>query len=186
MSNRIVRGTVAAAAALAVAGASGTAAAGAADGPAAKAKVTTIRMAGKTEAGQKFTGPKTVATGSRLRIVNDTNPRKVGPHTFSLVRKALIPETQKEGRDCFKTGVCGTIAAAHKVDFQTGEVSKPLVDPGKPGWDKSFGKRGDSWFTEQKGEEYSAEVTAKPGSKLTYFCAIHPWMVDRIEVVKGN
>lgn len=187
MSSRIVRRAAVAAAALAVAGAAGVASAGAAGGPAAgKAKVTTIRMIGKTEPKQRFAGPDTVAVGSRLRVVNETDPMKVGPHTFSLIRRALIPDSKKEGRECFEKGVCGAIANAHKVDFQTGEVKKPIVDPGKPGWDKSFGERGDSWFTEQIGEEYSAEVTAEPGTKLTYFCAIHPWMVDRIEVVRGN
>ncbi|MDX6653501.1 MAG: hypothetical protein QOH18_193, partial [Solirubrobacterales bacterium] len=48
--------------------------------------VTTIEM--KLE-GKKlgFVGPSTVHEGEELRIVNDTKPSQVGPHTFSLVEK---------------------------------------------------------------------------------------------------
>src|SRR5215467_3542640 len=33
----------------------------------------------------KFVFPTTVVQGDQLEIVNETNPKKVGPHTFSLV-----------------------------------------------------------------------------------------------------
>ena len=32
-----------------------------------------------------FTAPETVEAGTNLKIKNNTNPKQVGPHTFSLV-----------------------------------------------------------------------------------------------------
>src|ERR1700743_121013 len=43
-----------------------------------------IKMEGKK---MGFFGPSTVHEGEELRIVNDTMPSMVGPHTFSLVEK---------------------------------------------------------------------------------------------------
>ena len=62
-------------------------------------------------------------------------------------------------------------------------MGRPVVDSGKTGWDKSFGKKGDSWFAEAKGDKHSRKVTAKVGTTLTYFCAIHPNMVGKIKVI---
>ena len=41
----------------------------------------------------KFVAPATVTQGDQLEIVNETNPKQVGPHTFSLVTKGSIPKT---------------------------------------------------------------------------------------------
>jgi hypothetical protein len=37
-----------------------------------------------------------------IGIVDKTNPKKVGPHTFSLVKKGLRPETTNEIKNCFR------------------------------------------------------------------------------------
>ena len=154
-----------------------------ADAPAdaaAKAAQVKIEGSGKTLA---FNAPKTIARGEELEIVNDTNPKKDGPHTFSLVKKKFIPQTKDEMKKC---EVCQPIGEAHKVDFKTGEVSKDSVDKGKEGWDKQFTdeKFGDSWYTEKKSDSQTRVVAAKAGTKLGYFCAIHPFMSGKVEVVK--
>src|SRR5688572_27152734 len=48
-----------------------------------------------------FDGPATVDRGDVLRIKSLTDGRKVGPHTFSLVRPNLVPNTKAERKSCF-------------------------------------------------------------------------------------
>jgi hypothetical protein len=47
----------------------------------------------KDSKGLRFEAPKTIVNGEDLEIVNQTNPHKVGPHTFSLVTKSSLPKT---------------------------------------------------------------------------------------------
>ena len=153
-----------------------------ADAPAgAAAKAAQIKMVGSGK-DLSFDGPKTIAVGEELEIVNETNPKKEGPHSFSLVKRKFIPQTNKEMKKC---EICQPIGEAHKVDFETGEVGKDTVEKGKDGWDKQFTdeKFGDSWYTEKKNDSQTRVVSAKAGKKLGYFCAIHPFMSGKIEVV---
>ena len=131
-----------------------------------------------------FKGAGKVAEGGDLKIVNQTNPEDIGPHTFTLVKERLLPVTKQEMKDCEKgeLEVCSNVAAAHKVDFETGEVGKPVVDVRQDGWDKPFGKKGDSWFTGSEGDKHKREVTAEAGKTLHYFCVIHPFMQGKIKV----
>lgn len=155
-----------------------------AEAPASAAKnAAVIKMEGKKEKDLVFNGPKTVKEGQELKIANGTNPKQVGPHTFSLVKAKFIPETKDEQKKC---EICGPIAEAHKVDFDTGAVGKDSVDKAQEGWDKQFTDKafGDSWYTEEKNDSQSRVVTAKAGTKLGYLCAIHPFMSGTIEVVK--
>lgn len=147
----------------------------------AKAAVVKMKQKGKE---LKFKGPETVAKGAELEVVNKTNPRKVGPHTLSLVKGKKMPTTREELKRCGELkGVCGRIFKAHEVDPQTFEVGRVLVTAGKPGWDKGFGKRGDSWFTEEEGELFGQKVSAKRGKTLHMLCIVHPEMQAQIEVV---
>lgn len=131
-----------------------------------------------------FDGPSQVREGARLRVVNRTSPRRVGPHTFSLVRQGELPETNRQERRCFAgDNVCARIARAHRVDFQTGEVARPSVERGENGWDRRFGRTGDSFFTETKDEKHTRRVAAKAGERLWFMCAIHPDMQKRVNVV---
>jgi hypothetical protein len=132
----------------------------------------------------KFAGPSKVEKGAKIKVLATTNPRKVGPHTFSLVKPSALPEGKAELKDCGKNlgGVCGKIAKAHKVNLKNGKVGKPSVDVGKKGWDKSFGKKGDSYVAETKGATQTRVVKAKAGSKLTFFCAVHPEMQKTVKV----
>lgn len=151
----------------------------------AGAATATIDMKGKTEKGLKFTGPDTVERGDKLEIVNSTSPRKVGPHTFTLIEKNLIPKSESEGEACFSPdGICSQIFEAHEVDEENETVGKPDIDVGKKGWDVQFadGETGDSWFTFAENETTERKVKARAGTKLGYFCVIHPWMAGSIKV----
>lgn len=130
-----------------------------------------------------FKGPRSVGAGDQLEIVNNTSPKEIGPHTFSLVDKDKYPELSEKGfKECFKTGVCAQIFKAHQVDEKNESIGRKVVRSGKDGWDDGFGKRGDSWFTFAEDETFSQKVSAKAGSKLYYFCSVHPEMQGKIKV----
>ena len=58
------------------------------------------------------------------------------------------------------------------------------MDRGKKGWDKEFTKtkKGDSWFTDQRGATETRKVKADVGKTLGYFCVVHPFMRGKLEV----
>ena len=166
---------------VALAGGTTAFAGGDAGASAAPATVTMQFKAGKFF----FTGSERVRVGRTLRIRNNTDPKKGGPHTFSFVRKSLLPDTPKELKGCFGGGICGPIGAAHEFNEETNAVGRPLVKVGKPGWDRSFakGSKGDTWYSETDGETFSQRVSASGGNTLYYLCAIHPEMQGKIRVL---
>ncbi len=133
-----------------------------------------------------FSGPKEIEKGAKLKIVNKTSPSKVGPHTFTLIKKNRLPKTKKDIKACenLELAVCMNGAKAHEVDLQTFQVNRPKVEVGKKGWDQSFGKIGDSWFTQTAGAHNTRKVSANDGKTLYYFCLVHPFMQGKIKVVK--
>jgi hypothetical protein len=131
-----------------------------------------------------FKGPKRISQGEKLTVLNTTSPKKIGPHTFTLIKPSLVPNNKAERKACgHGAGVCGRVAAAHKFNPQTEQINKPDVDVGGKGWNKSFGKKGDTWFTQAKGASETRRVSAPVGTVLTYFCAVHPRMQGKIRVV---
>lgn len=138
----------------------------------------------------EFKGPSKVQRGAALTFLNDSDPRKIGPHTLTLVAKKLVPvvKSRKDAEKCFEEGLCGAIAMAHKYDPKTEKVNKPSVDVGRRNaWDtsfESFDDKGDSFYTEEEGGEQTRKVLARAGTRLTLFCAVHPEMVKTIKVVK--
>lgn len=151
-------------------------------GNAAPAQVATISM---EQQGRNlfFEGPRSVDAGAPLEILNNTDPREIGPHTFSLVKQKALPEFSKEGfKECFKAGVCAQIFKAHRVDEKAQTVGRKVVRAGEDGWDTPFGKRGDSWFSLKQDQTFSQDVSAKAGDTLSYFCVIHPEMQGKIKV----
>ena len=129
-----------------------------------------------------FDGTDEVKEGARLVFVNRTNPDDVGPHTFSLVRKSEIPQTGKQRRRCFRgDNVCARIAQAHRFE-PPATINRPDVDRGEEGWDKRFGRSGDTYYTEQRGDAESRKVEVEAGGNLWFLCAVHPEMVKRIHV----
>jgi hypothetical protein len=136
--------------------------------------------------GLRFEAPKTIASGAQLEVLNQTNPKQVGPHTFSLVTKGSLPKTPKARQSCFTPKhICMSIAHWHGVKGN-GPVKVNPVDPGNDGWDTlgSLTKTGDSWFTGNKpNASITQPVSAAAGTKIYFMCAIHPWMQGSIEVV---
>ena len=130
-----------------------------------------------------FDGAAEVESGSRLRFVNNTRPRQVGPHSFSLVRRSELPRTGREMRRCGRgDNVCARIAQAHRVNFATGEIRRPVVDPGRPGWGTPFGRIGDSYATERRGDTHTRRVKTDAQEYMYFLCAVHPDMQKRVLV----
>jgi hypothetical protein len=161
-----------------------------ADGPTPVAVPTSTVYIKADKKGLRFVAPKTVGAGEILRVVNQTDPRKIGPHTFSLVTKSSLPKTPKARQLCFtKNHICKAIAAWHGVKGN-GPVKKNPAKAGLEGWDtlgSSVTKKGDSWFTgNKKGTSFeqvvSVDISAGP-SRIYFLCAIHPWMQGSTEVV---
>jgi hypothetical protein len=147
-----------------------------------------MKAGGKGPAGGlRFVAPKTIASGAELEVLNQTNPRQVGPHTFSLVTKGSVPKTPKAQKNCFTPKhICMAIAKWHGTNGN-GPVTKNPAKAGLDGWDTlgSVTKKGDSWFTGEKESGTSIEqpVSAAAGTTLYFMCAIHPFMHGSIEVV---
>ena len=139
--------------------------------------------------GPSFAGAKEVTAGERLRIRNATNPRKIGPHTFTLATEGVLPKTKKAIKRCQKRPrLCFRVGVAHRFNPRTNKVGRHLVRKGEKGWDTPFTKRaqGDSWYTEEQGEDFSQVVSAKAGTTLHYICVTHPEMQGAIDVVEGE
>jgi plastocyanin len=150
--------------------------------------VTDVISMDLTKGKLKFTGPESVTVGDKLEIVNKTNPKQVGPHTFSLVTKGSLPKTPKARKNCFAPKkICLAIAIWHGFNPKTEQITKNPAKAGPAGWSTAgdaTGKKGDSWFSgEKKGGHFSQEVTAEAGTTLYYMCAVHPWMQGKVNVV---
>jgi hypothetical protein len=136
-----------------------------------------------------FESPATVYEGETLEVLNETNPRQVGPHTFSLVEKSAVPLTASARKSCFTPKhICLSIATWHGFNPKTEKISVNPVKAGPAGWStlgNNSGKKGDSWFTGETkpGTHFSQPVTAKAGTTLYFVCAIHPWMHGQIKVL---
>jgi hypothetical protein len=101
------------------------------------------------------------------------------PHTLSLVRRNQLPRNLRGVDRCFGPGPCDDIAVAHgAVDPETGEEqdpTTPLVNVGPAG----FNRPGDSVLIPPGGRT-RVQVTGR--NDLYYLCAIHPWMLGKIDV----
>jgi hypothetical protein len=136
----------------------------------------------------KFVAPESVTVGDQLEIVNKTNPKQVGPHTFSLVTKGSVPKTRKAMNTCFTPKkICFAIAKWHGFNPKTERLTINPAKAGPAGWStmgNATGKKGDSWFSgEKKGGHISQEVTAEAGTTLHFICAVHPFMHGQVKVV---
>jgi plastocyanin len=181
-------GALGALGALTVVGAGESAAAAS---PSAKPGVTKVKIEfDRANKDLFFDAPASVAAGDQLQIKNNTNPRQIGPHTFSLVREKDLPVGKNHIKGCEKKlkGICGAIAGWHDVNLQTGEIGENPVEVGKAGWDTkgSLKRKGDSVVLERKGEKFQRPVTAPVGKTLYFVCAVHPFMQGKIDVVEGS
>jgi hypothetical protein len=100
-------------------------------------------------------------------------------HTLSLVRKGQVPKKARDVDACFENGPCGQLAVDHgAINPDTGEEQEPttpLVNKGKAG----FNQPGDSIIVPPRGR-VTIDVTG--GKDMYYLCAIHPWMLGKIDV----
>jgi hypothetical protein len=165
----------------------GAASAGAAEPPPVPPTGDTVTIAVEEVAGQlKFVGPATVAEGDELEVVDKTDPQRVGPVTFSLVRRGYLPKTRRAQAICFTPGrICWAIAEWQGVHGEGIPTINP-AEAGSPGWDTMGTKTapGDSWYSgTERGGRFGQEVTAKAGTRLWFMDAIHPWLRGTIRVV---
>ena len=138
----------------------------------------------------KFVAPATVHQGDELEVISETDPRKVGPHTFSLVTKGSLPKTPAARKSCFTPKhICMSIAKWHKFNPKTEKITVNPVEAGPEGWSTagSNSKTGDSWFSGETkaGTSITQQVTAEPGT-LYFVCAIHPWMQGKTTVLPAG
>ncbi|HEX3392795.1 MAG TPA: hypothetical protein VHS55_09545 [Solirubrobacteraceae bacterium] len=122
-------------------------------------------------------GTVTIASGGTLTI-SDQSPDP-DPHTFSIVKPSQLPKTASQIANC---SVCAEIAKAHGInpaEPPSGPPPIPTVDPGKDG----FNEPGDSQVIGPH-QTLKLTITAKPGTKLDFMCAVHPWMQGVVKVVK--
>lgn len=160
-------------------------------GPSAGSAANTVFIRGNKE-NLRFVAPKTIVAGESLQVLNQTDPHKVGPHTFSLVEESTLPKTRKTRQLCFTKGhICKAIAAWHGVKGN-GPVKENPAKAGAAGWDTlgSLTEEGDSWFTGNKAgtsfkQVVSADTSAGP-TEIHFVCAIHSWMQGSIEVLPGG
>jgi plastocyanin len=122
-------------------------------------------------------GTVPIHSGGTVTLTNTT----ADPHTLSLVTRSQLPRTFKQVESC---DVCGAIAKSHGLNPEgppTGPPPIPLVNVGAAGFDAP----GDSVIIGPKGEgpgPVTFKVTARPGTILSFVCAIHPWMQGRFLV----
>jgi hypothetical protein len=139
----------------------------------------------------KFVAPESVHLGDELEIVNETDPKKVGPHTFSLVTKGSLPKTPSARKNCFTPKhICLSVAQWQGFKPKTEKITINPAKAGPEGWSTlgSPSKKGDSWFTEKKGGTFTQQVTADPATTgtLYFMCAIHPWMQGSVKVLPAG
>jgi hypothetical protein len=180
-----------AATAVAVFAAFGPGLAGAATTPTPTGTTDTISIQ-EVKGALKFVAPESVHVGDQLNIVNETDPKKVGPHTFSLVTAGSVPKTKSARKSCFTPKhICMSIAKWHGFDPKTERITINPAEAGPEGWSTlgSTTAKGDSWFTgEKKGTSFSQQVTADPATTgtLYFMCAIHPWMHGQVKVLPAG
>lgn len=114
-------------------------------------------------------GQLRIASGDTLTIMHDD--KTAAPHTVTIVNPTEQPQTIE---DVFDPEFCPTCDAALGAHFG---ADMPIVDVGGAGFDSV----GDSvlFFDDQT---VTVDVTAAPGSTLSFMCAIHPWMQGTLNV----
>jgi hypothetical protein len=132
-----------------------------------------------------FSGDHTVGRGDLLRFKSLSNPRAVGPHSFTFVRPNLRPDTKSERKNCFTPGhICLKAAGWHGVHDQNDPIRVNPVETGRLGfdWEGNLGRKGDSWIALRRNAQITRVVSAPAGTTLHFMCIIHPNMHFDIHV----
>lgn len=134
---------------------------------------------------QRFQSPKgKVKSGATVKLVNKSETEE--PHTITFIEKKFLPKQ-------FDSGLDEQLFAAHQVDPNNPEAPPGVLvvdngvavpEGGTLNVDTMFSKTvmGDSAFIAPGQKSFSFKVTADAGSKLFFFCAVHPWMQGKIAV----
>lgn len=134
---------------------------------------------------QRFT-PLDVPVKSGATVTLRNRAKTQDPHTISFVEKRFLPKE-------FETAVDPKLREAHQVDPNNEEAppgalvvdnGAAVPEGGTLEVDTMFtpAKSGDSAFIAPGQKTFKFKVTAKKGSKLFYYCAVHPWMQGKITV----
>jgi hypothetical protein len=122
-----------------------------------------------------------VKSGGTLHVV--TTIADEGPHTFTVVKKADLPQNAKEMNNC---KICGQLGQAHGFDPNTNGPPKfnYLENGVGQNTPPNVNKPGDSGLTGpgKKGESIDLKVSAKKGTTLYFLCLLHPWMQAKVVV----
>ncbi len=123
-------------------------------------------------------GTITVHSGQRLTLVDRDNFGD--PHVFVISPKKDLPKNDNGNPG--SNPVLRAVAPEILNDPTNPQAGfKALsANAGKPG----LNTVGDALVLLHKGSTNSAIVSAKPGTTLYFFCAIHFWMQGEIKVVK--
>jgi hypothetical protein len=123
-------------------------------------------------------GTITVHSGQKLTLIDKDNFGD--PHVFVISPKKDLPKN--DHGNPFANPVIRVVAPEILNDPSNPQAGfKTLsANRGKPG----LNAIGDALVLTNKGAKNSAIVSAKPGTTLYYFCAIHLWMQGEIKVVK--
>ena len=133
---------------------------------------------------QRFKAANTTAkSGAVVTLVNRSKTED--PHTITFIEKKFLPEQ-------FESGLEEQILTAHGADPESeGPPANLVVDNGLPlaagamlEVDTMFNETvaGDSAFIAPGQKEFKFKVTADKGSRLFFYCAIHPWMQGKLTV----
>jgi plastocyanin len=131
-------------------------------------------------------GKISVRSGDTVTWVNRVDSIVAEPHTITIADKDAVPDTIEDLFACGGAGTACEPAAGHFDAQQNPIAGNEVLKAGPPGLDE----KGDSLFLAppQEGKPaptISAVVSAPPGTRLFYLCAIHPWMQGEIDV-KGD
>lgn len=138
------------------------------------------------QSGARFSpGTLTVKSGSLLRF--EFGDREQDAHILTIAPKAQLPHTLAQVNSC---SVCRVALAHLKNPMAPPGPSNPITSwilhAGKPAANGNAGlsTTGDSIAIQSGGPhaQITIRVTAKPGTTLNFFCAIHPWMQGKIKV----
>lgn len=125
-------------------------------------------------------GTITVHSGERLKLVDAD---KTGdPHVLAIALQKDLPKSPNGGRRSGKVlAMIGPKILVNPNNPQQGFKAYE-ANSGKPG----LNQEGDALVILPGGPHKTASwfVSAKPGTVLHYFCAVHFWMQGEIRVVK--
>jgi plastocyanin len=123
-----------------------------------------------------------VKSGDTVNVINRS--KEPDPHSLTFVEKAFLP-TGFESAAAMLAGGAHAPNGDQPPFFAKIDDGAPAADQAAPLAVNTLGTDttvGDSEFLAPGQKSTSFTVTAAAGSKLYYFCFIHPWMQGKISV----